>query len=213
MSMFERKRLYRGSEQSIYRGFTMWFAKSFNAKDQPVDERALTLNISAAVPKNVEIRSPGDAAGSRIPNHPPRYSPKNLKARILVAEDQRENQTIIVLRLKLVGADVKVVSNGFEAVSAVIEAKNRETPFDLVLMDMQMPVLDGYGATKALRDEGFEDLPIVALTAHALPEDREECLRYGCDDHVSKPISWNTLYETLAVLLNRPSASRCSTDR
>ena len=213
MSGSEKQKLCHGFEQAFHRQSKDRCRGTLEADDPAVVENRLTENIPATVPERIEITSPGDPLGTRIVMHPPRYTAKSLKARILVAEDQRENQAIIVLRLKLVEAEVTVVPNGLEAVNAVVEANDGGVPFDLVLMDMQMPVLDGYGATKAIRDEGFDRLPIVALTAHALPEDREECLRYGCDDHIAKPIPWNTLYETLAGLLNRALSRSHSTDR
>ena len=176
-----------------------------------MEGRVITLVIPAIVPDRVETESLKLAPRDSDSDDPPKYSPSYLNARILVAEDQRDNQAVIALRLKLAGAAVTIVSNGLEAVNAAIEARDQGLPFDLVLMDMQMPVLDGYGAAKALRDEGFDRLPIVALTAHALPEDRDECLRYGCDDYLTKPISWNALYQTLADLLNRAANASFST--
>jgi CheY-like chemotaxis protein len=125
--------------------------------------------------------------------------PALFGARVLVAEDNLDNQRIIALRLKMAGADVTLACNGREAVEQVSSAGRF---FDLILMDMQMPVLDGYEATRLLRSLGVR-IPIIALTAHALPEDRQECLRFGCDEYVSKPIDWEALVGVLAGLRGR----------
>ena len=125
--------------------------------------------------------------------------PALLGARVLVAEDNGDNQRIIALRLKMVGAEVTLAANGREAVEQVSLARSLGRPFDLILMDMQMPVLDGYEATRLLRSMGVRT-PIVALTAHALPEDRQECLHFGCDEYVSKPIDWAALVGRLTEL-------------
>ncbi len=116
---------------------------------------------------------------------------------ILLAEDSPDNQRLIASFLRRAGAVVEVVANGRLALERVATAEQASEPFDLVLMDMQMPELDGCEATRALRARGC-DLPIVALTAHALPADREECLSAGCNDFLTKPIERAQLLEAVA---------------
>lgn len=101
---------------------------------------------------------------------------------ILVAEDSRANQMVVRLMLEKQGHTVVLASNGEEALAQV-----KQTEFDLVLMDMSMPVMDGIAATKALRTSGFKR-PIIALTANAMDEDKQRCVRAGMDDFVTKPI-------------------------
>ena len=112
------------------------------------------------------------------------------RVRVLLAEDGVDNQLLITTYLRHAGIDVTVADDGRTAVSEVARAQAAGTPFALVLMDMQMPVLDGYEATRLLRSEGF-DQPIVALTAHAMAGDREHCLAAGCSDYVAKPFCRN----------------------
>jgi signal transduction histidine kinase/DNA-binding response OmpR family regulator len=115
-------------------------------------------------------------------------------ARILVAEDNDINQQIAIELLESAGAKVTVANNGREAVQALSDV----THFDIVLMDLQMPGMDGYQATAKLRsDARFSSLPIIAMTAHATLEERERCLATGMVDHVSKPIDPAMLYETV----------------
>lgn len=120
--------------------------------------------------------------------------PKALAhVRILVAEDSEDNRTLIRLMLGRYGATVEFAVDGVEAV-----AKARQGDFDVVLMDIQMPSLDGYGATRQLREAGYTK-PIIALTAHAMNEERVRCLEAGCTDHLSKPIDWKLLLAKLSA--------------
>jgi signal transduction histidine kinase/ActR/RegA family two-component response regulator len=123
--------------------------------------------------------------------------------KILVAEDGEDNQRLVRRMLEKAGAQVTVVSNGKLAVQAALAACEARNRFHLILMDMQMPVMDGCLATRLLRRKGYTG-PIIALTANAMSSDREECLRSGCDEYVSKPINRTLLIETILGLLRRP---------
>jgi len=136
---------------------------------------------------------------------PPR-SDKPLHARVLLAEDGIDNQKLIAFLLTKAGAEVTIAENGLVAYEKTMEARDAGTPYDVILMDMQMPVLDGYESVRRLRQEGYEG-PIVALTAHAMTGDREKCLSCGCNDYATKPIS----REQLVTVVNRHH-NRSATD-
>jgi PAS domain S-box-containing protein len=119
-------------------------------------------------------------------------------ARILVADDGASNRKLISLMLRRAGAEVVLVENGAEAIDAALDGSR----FDLIFLDMQMPLVDGYTAAKQIRAAGLNS-PIAALTAHALKEDRELCLAAGCDDYLSKPIDAETLLSFTRKILDR----------
>jgi signal transduction histidine kinase/ActR/RegA family two-component response regulator len=112
--------------------------------------------------------------------------------RLLLAEDSPDNQNLIRQLLRKAGAEVAVVGDGQAALDQALAAVNRAQPFDAVLMDMQMPILDGYLATRLLREAGYV-LPIIALTAHSMGADKQKCLDSGCDAFATKPIKREAL--------------------
>ena len=132
------------------------------------------------------------------PTEPPETRNEDLPTAapslILLVEDNPVNQMVTSRLLTDLGHEVDVAANGQKALEAI-----QEKAYDLVLMDCQMPILDGYEATRSIRDSGKSDLPIVALSAHAMKGDRERCLEAGMNDHLAKPVD----REELAVMLNR----------
>jgi CheY-like chemotaxis protein len=131
--------------------------------------------------------------------------PCKLSGRILLAEDGVDNQKLISFHLTKAGASVSIASNGQIALQMMQDANQQGRPFDLLLTDISMPELDGYELVRRLRAMGCK-IPVVALTAHALAEDRDRCLEAGCDDYQSKPIVKRDLLETCKRwLLEKPS--------
>ncbi|MGZ3727500.1 MAG: response regulator, partial [Pseudobdellovibrio sp.] len=120
------------------------------------------------------------------------HGPESLAGRrILLVEDTVENQILISHILEKFAAEVSVVGNGQEALKVI-----RSQSFDIILMDMQMPVLDGYETTERLRNEGFAK-PIIGLTAHAMQEDLKKCIDVGCDEVLTKPVHQSVLIQTI----------------
>jgi len=138
--------------------------------------------------------------------HETKAADVRLSGRILLAEDGPDNQRLIAYLLRQRGAEVEVVENGQVAVEKVSQARDTGQPFHCILMDMQMPVLDGYAATRQLRRTGCR-IPIIALTAHAMRGDKERCLEAGCDAYLVKPIDRAALAQCVASYLVPPSAS------
>ncbi len=132
--------------------------------------------------------------------------PARLSAHILLAEDGPDNQRLISYHLRKAGATVTIAENGRIAVERALAALREGRPFDVILMDMQMPEMDGYTASSLLRAEGFRG-PIVALTAHAMSGDRDKCIHAGCSDYLTKPIDRDRLLATCAALSSRSARS------
>ncbi len=118
-----------------------------------------------------------------------------LTGRVLVAEDTPTNQTLIKLLLTKLGFEVEIAEDGKQALDMALSGD-----FDAVLMDIQMPHMNGYDATKKLRQAGYKK-PVIAVTAHAMRGDKEKCLAAGCDDYISKPINRKQLVDVLREYL------------
>jgi signal transduction histidine kinase/CheY-like chemotaxis protein len=143
---------------------------------------------------------------SAAPRARPQEGPTEpLQARVLLAEDGLDNQRLIASILRRAGAEVEIAGDGSLAVAAMTRARAAERPFDMVVMDMQMPTMDGYEATAELRRQGFAQ-PILALTADALAGARQRCLDVGCNDYASKPIDRQRLVSTVRRMLTVPQA-------
>ncbi len=154
------------------------------------------------------LELPGLAPATRAQPEPPKpteavASTASTGSRILLVEDGTDNQRLLSHLLRREGWSVDLASNGAEALACIA---SHESAFDVILMDMQMPVMDGYGATRRLRAAGVRT-PVIALTAHAMEGDRERCLEAGCDEYLTKPVDRGTLAETVRrALARRPAA-------
>ncbi|REK08223.1 MAG: response regulator [Planctomycetota bacterium] len=141
------------------------------------------------------VDDPADAKS--VPGSATSRDALQLSCRVLLAEDGPDNQRLISYLLEKAGAEVTVVDNGQSTIERALEAQAAGRPFAVILVDIQMPQVDGYEATARLRAAGYT-LPIVALTAHAGSGDRERCLAAGCDDYATKPIRRTALLDVVA---------------
>jgi PAS domain S-box-containing protein len=170
------------------------------------------LTIPTGPLEGVALSTHQQDVDAHSPPSPPPPRP-TLNGHILLAEDGPDNQRLISLVLKKAGASVTIAQNGREAVDRVLASRadrsrpgNEATPpFDLILMDIQMPEMDGYEATRRLRQEGYTG-PIIALSAHATTHAAHRCLDAGCNAYLGKPIDRDILLRMIAEhLTNRPT--------
>jgi signal transduction histidine kinase/ActR/RegA family two-component response regulator len=175
-----------GAESSEGQGSTFWFTAVF-AQAPPL-------------PQPIAIDPGTRRAGAR-----PGPDADRRTARILVVEDNATNRDVASAQLQMLGYRATMVANGVEAVAAVVQGG-----YDLVLMDCEMPVMDGFEATRRIRASLHPDIPIVALTAAAMPEDRVRCLREGMNDYLSKPVDIDRLADVLTKLLSVSNSTPAS---
>jgi PAS domain S-box-containing protein len=158
----------------------------------------LPLLAVRATDLTTDLSRPADGASPLAP------SLTSLSGRILLAEDGPDNQRLIAFHLRKAGASVDIAENGQIALRMLREAHASGNSYDLLVSDMQMPEMDGYALARALRAQGWH-LAIVALTAHAMAEDRTKCIEAGCDDYATKPIDRVQLIDTCARWIGRTS--------
>lgn len=179
-----------------------------NLESQPGRGSKFTVTIHPGSLQGVPmLGAPSKAAAGR---EGPADAGQNqtLRGRVLLAEDGPDNQRLILLLLQQSGLTVDLAENGRIACEKALDSETRGRPYDLILMDMQMPDWDGYEATRWLRQNGWRR-PVIALTAHAMADDRQRCLESGCDDYLNKPIDRIKFLATLGRHLG--SAARRST--
>ena len=181
-------------------GSRFWFRAAFAI---PTDE-ATEAGAPVTVPDALALTEPGDRSS---PTNVPRAGAASARLaglRLLVAEDNANNQQVALELLGDEGAKVEIAVDGAAAVAAVARA---DPPYDAVLMDIQMPVVDGYTAASRIRHElGRRDLPIIAMTANAMASDRAACLAAGMNDHVPKPFDFERLVAVIGRLTGRSNA-------
>jgi polar amino acid transport system substrate-binding protein len=179
VTAYGREEVMQQAEQLALEGFLL----------KPVSPSVLFDAVMQALGKDLQKVSHVDRKKEQVD--------EDLKAihgaRVLLVEDNEINQQVALEILEGAGLNVSLAENGQEAVSAV-----KENNYDAVLMDIQMPVMNGYEATREIReDEQFKDLPIIAMTAHAMAGDEDKSLEAGMNGHVTKPIDPDQLFATL----------------
>jgi CheY-like chemotaxis protein len=170
-------------------------------RDAQAAEEARSLGVSGFLVKPVRrayfLEAAGRALADQSIDLPDQQIPQavaSLAKNVLLVEDNLANQTVALLLLSRFGCEVDLAQNGLEAVAAFSKKK-----YDLILMDCQMPGMDGFAATREIRrhESGGERTPIIALTANALEEEREKCFEAGMDDHLAKPFRKSDLKNLL----------------
>src|SRR5437867_909744 len=159
----------------------------------------LTIDVGSLAGVRLLDRPPEVRAAAERPE-PSADERQALRGRILLAEDGLDARRLLARHLRAAGAEVETAENGLVACELALRAAEAGAPYDLILMDMQMPELDGYAAAARLRAAGYRG-PIVALTAHAMEDERARCLGAGCDGFAAKPILRRTLIEVARAYL------------
>lgn len=173
---------------------------NIEVQSKPGSGSTFILTVSSG-PPHEDRGDVRDASVSAVPSQsassPAPIGKIAIHGRILLAEDGMDNQRLIGFLLRRAGAEVTTAANGQLAVEAIVAAQKEGRGFDVILMDMQMPILDGYEATRRLRAMNYMG-PIIALTAYAMSQDRQTCLAAGCNDYLTKPIDQRVMLETIA---------------
>ncbi|KAB2951270.1 PAS domain S-box protein [Heliorestis acidaminivorans] len=200
-----------GVEKNIEKGSIFWFnlplryaEEAFSEKEQEKQEQEQNEARQESVKSlGFDQIALTDSQAINSVESTPSTAKQTLEAEkklILLVEDNPVNQRLAIMQLKKLGYEAKAVDNGQEAIDAV-----QKENYNLILMDCQMPVMDGFEATKIIRkleDEKINKIPIVAMTAHALEGYREQCISAGMDDYITKPVVLSKLKEIIQGLIN-----------
>ena len=162
--------------------------------NKPIRRENLYLMLEGALGKSVDDVKEDKLEKQKIMTQYSLREEKKHSVRILLAEDNLVNQKLANIMLTKAGYRVEIANNGKEAVE---KYSGSPADFDLILMDIQMPELDGMEATRSIRKMGFDAVPIIAMTAHAMKGDREKCIGAGMNDYISKPIKREVVFEVL----------------
>ncbi|MBE7504570.1 MAG: response regulator [Verrucomicrobiales bacterium] len=197
---------------SICRRLATMLGGSITVESTPGRGSTFTVRASLhAMPETHWIENPVIHEADPATPTETRASSKAMAAspgrRLLLAEDGPDNQRLIRHLLARAGHRVDVASDGGQAVDMALAALHAGHPYDALLMDMQMAVIDGYEATQRLRQAGY-DRPIVGLTAHAMTGDRQKCLDAGCDDYLAKPVNPDHLLTVIGLVCAAPADTR-----
>jgi CheY-like chemotaxis protein len=177
-------------------------AQALGGELDAVSEPARGSTFVLTLPANVALAGaiPAEAASAAKQTFPD-HAPRELTGRVLLVEDGADNRRLFVHILTRAGLEVATAENGRIAVDLLLaDGRAAVGRFDLILMDMQMPELDGYEATRRLRAAGV-GLPIIAVTAHAMVEELDRCIGVGCNAYVAKPVDRRRLLEVVAQWL------------
>ena len=165
-----------------------------------------TLTIDAGSLKGVRMLQSPQAPSTAEEESSSAEHEMPLHGRVLLAEDVPDIYVVLRQILQKMNLELEIAEDGRLACEMAEKSQAEGRPFDLILMDIQMPNMNGYEATRWLRQHGWKG-PIVALTAHALVGDREKCLEAGCDDYIAKPITAKGLRDVLARYLGQAAAA------
>jgi len=174
---------------------------SIEFESEPGRGTTVRVSLPTGSLEGIERTRPVDEAADTPRSTMARVPAPHLSGRVLLVEDGADNQRLIRLLLAKLGLEIVICENGQQGVERALEAREAGNAFDLILMDMQMPIMDGYTATRILRRRGYTG-SIVALTAHAMHAERGRCLAAGCDDFATKPVDRESFFALLSRYLN-----------
>jgi CheY-like chemotaxis protein len=173
---------------------------SIDFESEPGRGTSVCVSLPTGPLDGVERTQPLDDSADTPRSGLARATAPHLAGRVLLVEDGADNQRLIRLLLAKLGLEIEICENGQQGVERALAAREAGNPFSLILMDMQMPIMDGYTATRILRRRGYTG-SIVALTAHAMHAERGRCLAAGCDDFATKPVDRETFFALLSRYL------------
>jgi PAS domain S-box-containing protein len=180
-------------------------------ESEPQKGSTFYVRLPVSSIEDIELVTPSLVVRDTEPEAPLAEAP-SLSCRVLVVDDRRDVRHISQHFLEKAGARVSTAEDGQQGIAAALEARDSGAPFDLIVMDMQMPNVDGLQATSELRSAGI-DWPIIALTADAMKGDRDRCLNGGCDDYLAKPIDQGQLVSMVGKYTQRISRETLTKNR